>query len=171
MKLSSPAWPGPKLRIPRVRRDDPPSPTEWIRCPCHFPGGRSYPARCLAMSSRTAGTRSTGTSIAVGGRLVRGLILGDRFLVRLRLVVLQNAADALRIPPVGISRLLHDFLLRRRRSALIALAPSGYAVMTKTDPSRPGRSSSGLRRMSSTSRSSKPPRLGIDVVTISTRAC
>jgi hypothetical protein len=47
----------------------------------------------------------------MGGGLARGLILGDRFLVRLRLVVLQNATDALRIPAVGICGLLHDFLV------------------------------------------------------------
>src|SRR5207249_8289781 len=91
----------------------------------------------------------------VGGRLISGLIFGDRFLIRLRLVVLQNATHALRIPAVGEFRLLHDFLLRRRRSALNALAPSGYAVMTR-DPSRPGRSSKGRRKTSSTSRSSTP---------------
>src|SRR2546426_4249282 len=69
----------------------------------------------------------------VGGCLIRGFVFRDRFLIQLRLVVLQDVTNALRIPAVGIVRLRHDFLLRRRRSALVALAPSGYAVITKTE--------------------------------------
>src|SRR6185369_10709401 len=79
------------------------------------------------------------------GGLEGSFVLGNRLLSRLRLVVFQNTANALRVPPVGISRLFHDFLLRRRRSARIALAPKRHTRL-----SRPGRSSMGLRRASFT---------------------
>jgi hypothetical protein len=62
----------------------------------------------------------------MGGGLERGIILGGRFLVRLRLVVFQNAADALRIPAIEIGGLLHDFQYRRGDTDLDqAGAPEG----------------------------------------------
>jgi len=67
-------------------------------------------------------------------RLERGLVLGDGFLVGLILVVLQDAANAFFVPTLRKVELLHAFFLRRRRSACKAFGPSGYAVITNTDP-------------------------------------
>src|SRR6266496_3362390 len=72
----------------------------------------------------------------VGRRFVGGLILGDRFLVGLRLVMLQNTPNTLFVPSNRILRLAHRLLLRRRRSALSALGPSWYAVITKIETIR-----------------------------------
>src|SRR6266540_1517682 len=47
--------------------------------------------------------------------------------------MLQNAPNTLLVPTSRIRRLSHCPLLRRRRSALSALRPSWYAVMTKTE--------------------------------------
>src|SRR5437867_383515 len=66
---------------------------------------------------------------SVRRRLVGGLILSDRLLIGLRLVVLQNATNALLVPTIWICRLPHCCLLRRRRSALSALGPSRYAEL------------------------------------------
>src|SRR5439155_25842094 len=70
---------------------------------------------------------------SMGSRLVGGFVFGDGLLIRLRLVVLQNASNTFLVPANGVPWLLHCVLLRRRRSALSALAPSRYAVMTKTE--------------------------------------
>ena len=54
------------------------------------------------MSSRTIGTSSTGTSIMVCVVASRRFVLGNRLHVGLRLVVLENAPNALLVPASGI---------------------------------------------------------------------
>lgn len=66
--------------------------------------------------------------------LERCLVLSDRLLVALRLVVLKNPSNAGFVPTGRKLALLRQgFLLRRRRSARLALGPSSYAVITNTD--------------------------------------
>ena len=60
-------------------------------------------------------------------------VLGYGFFVALRVVVIENPFDSALIPPGWKVFTAHGDLLRLRRSALFALGPSSYAVITKTE--------------------------------------
>ena len=94
MKLSSPLRPGPKVSwagLNSSRASESHTSVETIR---HFPrsgfdlfaiveGDPTYPARRLAMSSRTTGTRSTGTSMvrSVAGPIISHMDYQGRIVI------------------------------------------------------------------------------------------
>src|SRR5438128_834654 len=99
-------------------------------------GGTSSPSACATFGQELA---DFGNEIdrdlhrRVGRRFERRLVLGHGLLVRLRIVMREDAADALFIPMFRKIRRLHGFLRRLRRSAFNAFGPSSYAVMTNTE--------------------------------------
>ena len=79
-------------------------------------GSGHYPALRLANNSRTAGTRSTGTSISVRRGLVRRLVLSDRLIVGLLFIVREHTLHARLVPTDRIVCLFHEFFLLRRNA-------------------------------------------------------
>jgi hypothetical protein len=88
----------------------------WPRWTRSFDAGRR-PAGRRAISSRTLGTRSTGTAIVVSiRRLISGLVFGNRFLVRLCLIVFENTPNTIFIPSKKRSRMTERQDLRTARN-------------------------------------------------------
>src|ERR671918_2041143 len=70
----------------------------------------------------------------VGGVLKCSLVLGHGLFVSLRLIMIKDPVDSFLVPAWRkMLRAHRAHLLRRRRSALLALGLSSYAVITKAE--------------------------------------